>query len=88
MPISHALRKTAGYRLPYLDYPVTHQYFMDDLKVYAKSSNALDATLRVVDSVVCGRDGAGAQEVCHHPCETGQYVSGENYLLPEERTIE
>ena len=46
-PISHAIRKTRGYRLPYLERPVTHQYFMDDLKVYARSSKALDATLQV-----------------------------------------
>ena len=50
-PISHALRKTEGYRVPYLDYPVTHQYYMDDLKVYAKSSKALGDTLTVVDRV-------------------------------------
>ena len=31
-PISHALEKTGGYWLLYLDYSITHQYFMDDLK--------------------------------------------------------
>ena len=43
---------------------------MDDLKVYAKSSNALDTTLQVVDSVTCGRDGVGAHEVCGRSCQT------------------
>ena len=34
-PISLALKKTTGYRVPYLAQPVTHLFFMDDLKVYA-----------------------------------------------------
>ena len=48
-PISQALRECKGFRMVYLDYPVMHLFFMDDLKVYAESSNALGDTLRVVD---------------------------------------
>ena len=91
VPISHALwlRKTGGYWLPYLDHPVTHQYFMDNLKVHAKSSNALDATLRVVDRVshAKGMD-LGLRKYAFAHVKKGKCVSGENYLLPEERTIE
>ena len=78
-----------GYRLPYLDYPVTHQYFMDDLKVYAKSSNALDASLRIADRVsrAVGME-LGLRKCAVAHVENGRYVSGENYLLPEKRTIE
>ena len=88
-PISHALRKTRGYRLLYVDHPVTHQYFMDVLKVYAKSSNALDASLRVVDRVSCavGME-LGLRKCAVAHVQQGWYASGENYLLPEERTIE
>ena len=89
VPISHTLRKTRGYRLLYLERPVTHQYFMDDLKVYANSSNALDATLQVVDRVSCavGME-LGLRKCAVAHVKQGKYVSGENYLLPEERTIE
>ena len=88
-PISHAFRKTRGYRLLSLDRPVTHQYFMDDLKVYAKSSNTLDATLRVVDRVsrAVGME-LGLRKCAVAHVQQGRYVGGENYLLPEERTIE
>ena len=50
-PISHALRETSRFSVPYLDSPVTHLFFMDDLKVYAKNSDILGDTLRVVDRV-------------------------------------
>ena len=88
-PISHALRKTGGYRMPYLDKPVTHQYFMDDLKVYAESSTALGATLEVVDRVsrAVGME-LGLRKCAIAHVKRGKYVSGENYLLPEGRTIE
>ena len=62
---------------------------MDDLKVYAKSSKALGATLTVVDRVSCvvGMElGLRKCAIAHVQC--GKYISGENHLLPEERMIE
>ena len=50
-PISHALRKSKGFSMPYLGSPVTHLFFMDDLKVYAKNAKQLGAKLQVVDRV-------------------------------------
>ena len=37
--------------MPYLDTPVTHLFFMDDLKMYAESQETLGDTLGVMDRV-------------------------------------
>ena len=57
--------------------------------MYAKSSNALDASLWVVDRVSCavGME-LGLRKCAVAHVQQGWYASGENYLLPEERTIE
>ena len=75
--------------MPYLGSPVTYLFFMDDLKVYAKSSNALGDTLRVVDRVsrAVGME-FGLRKCAVAHVKRGQYVEGENYLLEEERKIE
>ena len=74
-----------GFSVPYLDILVTHLFFMDDLKVYAESQE----TLGVVDRVsrVVG------MELSLWKCAVPQVrrekvVDGEDYLLPEESTIE
>ena len=51
VPISHALRETMGFKMPYLDTLVTHLFFTDDLKVYAENQEVLGDTLKVVDRV-------------------------------------
>ena len=88
-PISHALRETMGAIVPYLDHPVTHLFFMDNLKVYAESSDALGDTLRVVDRVsrAVGME-LGLRKCAVAHIKRGKYVHGEDYLLPEERRIE
>ena len=74
--------------MSYLDHPVTHLFFMNDLKVYAESSDALSDTLRVVDRVLR----AVGMELDLWKCviahiKWGKYVYGEDYLLLEERRI-
>ena len=44
-PISQALRECNGIRVLYLGSPVMQLFFMDDLKVYAESSNAVSHTV-------------------------------------------
>ena len=88
-PISHALRESSGFSVPYLGSPVTHLFFMDDLKVYARNSDILGDTLRVVDRVsrAVGME-LGLRKCAVAHVKRGKYVGGENYLLPEERKIE
>ena len=51
-PISRALRESGGgYRVKYMGTPVSHLFFMDDLKVYAKNASALLDALETVDRV-------------------------------------
>ena len=75
--------------MPYLDRPVTHLFFMDDLKVYADSGDALGDTLRVADrvSLAVGME-LGLRKCAVAHIKRGKYVNGEDYLLPEERRIE
>ena len=75
--------------MPYLDTPVTHLFFMDDLKMYAESQETLGDTLVVMDRVshVVGME-LGLRKCAVPHVRHGKVVDGENYLLPEERTIE
>ena len=70
VPIPHALKETMGFRVPYLGSPVTHLFFMDDLKVHARNSDILGDTLRVVDRVSHAVwMGVGSEKVCHRSCQ-------------------
>ena len=75
--------------MPYLEHPVTHLFFMDDLKVFADSGDALRDTLRVVDrvSLAVGME-LGLRKCAVAHINRGRYVNREDYLLPEERRIE
>ena len=88
-PISHALRETTGFRVPYLDSPVTHLFFMDDLKMCTRNSDILGDTLRVVDRVsrTVGME-LGLRKCAVAHVKRRKYVGGEDYLLLEERKIE
>ena len=50
-PLSWALNKGRGYRSSYSAVSITHQLFMDDLKVYKESRHALVKTIEVVEDV-------------------------------------
>ena len=88
-PISHALRETSGFRVPYLGSPVMHLFIMDNLKVYAENQEVLGDTLKVVDRVssVVGM-GLDLRKCAVAHIMGGKVISRENYLLPEERKIE
>jgi len=86
-PILHTLRKLEGFTVCHVDSPMKHMFFMNDLKVHAKSSGALQ-TLGIVDRVLCavGMElGLRKCAVAHVIC--GKYISGENYLLPEKQRV-
>ena len=51
VPLSVKLGRTVGYDCVELGSPVTHQLFMDDLKVYGCSKWGLSNTLNVVERV-------------------------------------
>ena len=78
-----------GFSMPYLDTPVTHLFFMDDLKMYAESQETLGDTLGVMDRVshVVGME-LGLRKCAVPHVRHGKVVDGENYLLPGEWTIE
>ena len=50
-PLSYGLRRLEGYKCDSLGGKITHQLFMDDLKVYARGEESLDRALTVVDEV-------------------------------------
>ena len=93
-PISKALREsTWGFQV--MQGPrassrsVTHLYFMDDLKVYASGADALATTLETVDRVsrAVGME-LGLRKCAVAHVKGGKLVDKEDFLLPEERTIE
>ena len=47
-PLSTLLGQTEGYHCEYLGEPLTHIFFMDDLKIYGKNSAWLDKLLALV----------------------------------------
>ena len=75
--------------MPYLDIPVTHLFFMDDLKVYAESQETLGNMLGVVDRVsrVVGME-LGLWKCAIPQVRREKVFDGEDYLLSEESTIE
>ena len=50
-PISHALSVGGGFKSRFQPKPVTHIFFMDDLKVYEECKQDLEATLSMVEGV-------------------------------------
>lgn len=46
--MSHELRKTRGFVSESRENPVTHLFFMDDLKVYQETPKQLEGTMRKV----------------------------------------
>ena len=74
-----------GFSVLYLDIPVTHLFFMDDLEVYAESQETLGDTLEVVDrmSRVVGME-LGLRKCAVPHVRRGKVFDGENYLLPEK----
>jgi len=89
-PLSKALRESMrGFKVPYMGTPVSHLFFMDDLKVYAANASALGAALETVDEVsqaVGMKLGLRKCAVAH--IKGGKLVNGEDFLLDEERKIE
>jgi len=87
-PISLVLRKTAGFSVLYLASPVTHLFFMDDLKVYAKGAKALRHTLELLDRGLraVGME-LGLRKCVVIHIKHKKYVSEEDYLLPDDQKI-
>ena len=86
-PLSHALRALDGYRSESIGGPITHQLFMDDLKVYASGQTAVEKTLDTVDrvsSAIGMRLGLRKCAVAHM---VKRKVKSADYVLPEGRTI-
>ena len=69
VPLSHALRTAdMGYRCKHLAEGITHQLYLDDLKVYTRGREKLEtihATGR--QGVRCSGDEAGSEEMCGGP---------------------
>ena len=88
-PISQALRSTAaGYRSKRGSVPATHQFYMDDLKLYAQTRKDLADKLGIVDRVTTavGME-LGLRKCAVAHMEKGKVVQCEDFLLPEDRTI-
>ena len=50
-PVSYAMRDTPSYQPSFLQEPITHLMFVDDLKVYAKGTKQLDKCLQSVENI-------------------------------------
>ena len=65
-----ALRSTKGFGVFYLANLVTHIFFTDELKLYARNSYKLGVIVEIVDRVSCtvGRDGVRPEKMrsSHH----------------------
>ena len=81
-PLSHALREMDGYRCGLLDEPITHQLFMDDLKVYAKGKKALGVVLDTVDRVSAAIGMKLGLRKCAVAHMARRQVTSEDYTLP------
>ena len=66
-PLSIGLRSVTGYSPKFTPSPVTHQMFVDDLKVYASGENGLEESLKVVERVNAIGMRVGAQK-CATAC--------------------
>ena len=89
VPLSHALRSIGiGYKCKDVDLVISHQLYMDDLKVYTKSSNALTHALSVVDrvSTAVGME-LGLRKCAVAHMQRGKLVESEDFLLDEDRVI-
>ena len=85
VPISHALNNTKyGYkmaagRLTHTQLKLTHQFYMDDLKLYASSEENLRKLLRIVETI----SSAIRMKINLKKCAVAHYVPG---LMPSRKT--
>ena len=86
-PLSTALRETVGYSCASMGMPITHQLFMDDLKVYARGKVELGETLDVVDRVSKAIGMELGLRKCAVAHMSQRQIEAENYLLSEGRVI-
>lgn len=83
-PVSWALRKGLGFNSRYHQQPLTHQFFMDDLKIYADSKRALRRASRRAERsarAVGMKLGLRKCATCH--IEKGRIVEGGDLHLAE-----
>ena len=86
-PLLVELRKSAGYDCVALGSPVTHQLFMDNLKIYSQGRRELSSAVNVVERVSKAIGMEFGLRKCAVAHMVGQDIHVEDHILPEERVI-
>ena len=87
-PLSHALRSIDGYKMS-SGVMISHQLYMDDLKVYSKNRDALGNALELVDRV----SSCVGMELGLRKCAVANLVKGrlgesQDFLLDSDRLVQ
>ena len=86
-PLSYGLRKLEGYKCDSLGSKITHQLFMDDLKVCARGEESLDLALMVMDEVSTAIGMTLGLKKCAVAHMVRNRLVTLDYDLPEGRSI-